>query len=255
MKPPNAKILSYRVSEWTQQIQPPEGVHRYDLIIESSSDILGIMKDISMDGSRGILYEQLARIGRVIMHPKRVELLELLSQGERGVDAIAKVIGLPLTTTSTHLQVLRQASLVQTRREGTRIYYRAAGEEVSQFVRALGDLGRARLVEVQRILENGEVNIDEIEPVTRAVLLARVQRGEVVVLDVRPAEEYAAGHVPGAISIPMTELNTRLGELDQDTEIIAYCRGPYCLLAPEAVSLLRRSGFKAYRLDRTYVCI
>jgi rhodanese-related sulfurtransferase/DNA-binding transcriptional ArsR family regulator len=199
--------------------------------------------------ARDVLYEQLARIGKVVVHPKRIELLELLCQAERSVEAIAVATGLPLTTASTHLQLLRQTRLVETRREGTRVYYRAAGDEVSRFVQALGDLGRDRLVEVQRVLADAGMDGRELEHVTRTELLARVQRGEVVVLDVRPEEEYAAGHVPGARSVPLAQLQARLDELDPATEIVAYCRGPYCLLAPEAVSLLRRGGFRARCLE------
>lgn len=207
------------------------------------------MEQLPVPSARDVLYEQLARIGKVVVHPKRIELLELLCQGERSVEALAVTTGLPLTTASTHLQLLRQARLVETRREGTRVYYRAASEEVSRFVRALGDLGRDRFVEVRHVLASVGMDSKGFEPVTRIELLSRAKRGEVVVLDVRPAEEYAAGHVPGARSVPLTELKSRLAELDPATEIVAYCRGPYCLLAPEAVSLLRRSGFRARCLE------
>lgn len=207
------------------------------------------MEKLSVSSARDVLYEQLARIGKVVVHPKRIELLELLCQGERSVEAVAVAVGLPLTTASTHLQLLRQARLVETRRQGTRVYYRAAGEEVSRFVKALGDLGRDRFVEIQQVLASNGMDDKEFEPVTRTELLSRVMGSDVVVLDVRPVEEYVAGHIPGALSVPLTKLKAYLDELNPTTEIVAYCRGPYCLLAPEAVSFLRRSGFKARRLE------
>jgi rhodanese-related sulfurtransferase len=194
----------------------------------------------------GTLYEQLARIGKVVVHPKRIELLELLCQGERRVESLASTAGLKLTTASAHLQVMRQARLVETRRVGTSVYYRAAGDEVCRFVTALGDLARARLAEVEQILRGLAENA---ERVTRAELVARVRRGEVVVVDVRPAQEYEAGHVAGAISIPFDQLESRLDELPRDLDIVAYCRGASCLLAPQAVSLPRARGFTAAPLE------
>src|SRR5579875_2703777 len=142
--------------------------------------------------SRKALYEQLARVGKVVVHPKRIELLDLLCQAERSVESLAQATGLKLTTASAHLQVMRQARLVETRREGTRVYYRAAGEEVCRFVTAPGDLGRARLAEVDQSLRAIGAGSDSAERVTRAELLERARSGEVVVLDVRPVEEYAA---------------------------------------------------------------
>ena len=200
-------------------------------------------------GRRTDLYEQVARIGKVVVHPKRIELLDLLCQAERSVEALAEASGLKLTTASAHLQVMRQARLVETRREGTRVFYRAAGEEVCRFVGALGDLARARLAEVDQILRSLGTDAAGTERVSRAELLARVQAGEVVVLDVRPAEEYSAGHIPGARSLPLEHLEARLDELDPAVEVVAYCRGPLCLLAPEAVALLRGRGRKARCLE------
>jgi rhodanese-related sulfurtransferase len=198
---------------------------------------------------RGDLYEQLARIGKVVVHPKRIELLDLLCQAERSVEALAAASGLKLSTTSAHLQVMRQARLVETRREGTRVYYRAAGEEVCRFVSTLGDLGRARLAEVDQILRTVGASSDDVERVTREELIERARSGEVVVLDVRPVEEYAAGHIPGAISLPLEHLEARLDELDPSVEVVAYCRGPLCLLAPEAVASLRARGLRARCLE------
>ncbi len=200
-------------------------------------------------GRRADLYEQLARIGKVVVHPKRIELLDLLCQAERSVEALAEATGLKLTTASAHLQVMRQARLVETRREGTRVFYRAAGEEVCRFVGALGDLARARLAEVDQILRSLGADAAGTERVSRDELLARARAGEVVVLDVRPAEEYSAGHIPGARSFPLEHLEARLNELDPAVEVVAYCRGPLCLLAPEAVALLRGRGRRARCLE------
>ncbi len=200
-------------------------------------------------GERADLYEQLARIGKVVMHAKRIELLDLLCQAERSVDALAQAVGMKISTTSAHLQVMRQARLVETRREGTRVYYRAAGEEVCRFVTALGDLGRARLAEIDQILRTIEASGEAAERVSREELLERARSGQVVVLDVRPEEEYAAGHIPGAISLPLEHLEAHLGELDPDIEVVAYCRGPLCLLAPEAVATLRGRGLRARCLE------
>jgi rhodanese-related sulfurtransferase len=198
---------------------------------------------------RADLYEQLARIGKVVAHPKRIELLNLLCQAERSVDALAQAVGLKLSTASAHLQLMRQARLVEARREGTRIYYRAAGNEVCRFVSALADLGRARLAEIDQILRAIEACGEGAERLTRGELLERARSGEVVVLDVRPAEEYVAGHIPGAISLPLEHLEAHLGELDPSLEVVAYCRGPLCLLAPEAVATLRARGLRARCLE------
>lgn len=199
--------------------------------------------------ARGGLYEQLARIGKVVVHPKRIELLELLCQGERRVEALAAATGLKLTTASAHLQVMRQARLVETRRVGTSVYYRAGGDEVCRFVAALADLARARLAEVEQILRGLGEGLEETERVTREELLVRVRRDDIVVVDVRPAEEYEAGHIAGAVSLPLEQLEARLDELARGLEIVAYCRGPLCLLAPQAVSLLRARGLSARSLE------
>jgi len=200
-------------------------------------------------GRRADLYEQLARIGKVVVHPKRIELLDLLCQAERSVEALAAATELKLTTASAHLQVMRQARLVETRRDGTRVFYRVAGEEVCRFVGGLNDLARARLAEVDQILRSLGADAAGTQRVSRDELLERARAGEVVVLDVRPAEEYLAGHIPGARSLPLEHLEARLDELDPDLEVIAYCRGPLCLLAPEAVTLLRERGRRARCLE------
>jgi rhodanese-related sulfurtransferase len=194
------------------------------------------------------LYEQFARTAKAVASPKRIELLELLAQGERSVEALAQATGMGVTNTSAHLQVLRRAGMVQTRKQATRVWYRLAGEEVVAFVVALRDLARGRLAEVDRVVADYFVARDALEPVGRQELLERAGRGDVVILDVRPAEEFAAGHIPGALSVPLDQLDQALSRLSKRSRIVAYCRGPYCVLAPQAVQRLRASGFDARRL-------
>lgn len=200
-----------------------------------------------LDGAE--LYEQFARIGKALGSPRRVELLELLCQGERSVDALAGASGMTVNNTSQHLQALRAARLVDTRKEGTRVIYRVAGDDVCRFFMALRELAGARLAEVEQFMRRYVESEDEYELVGRAELLERAHKQGAVVLDVRPLGEYAAGHIPGAISVPLEELEARLASLPRGVEIVAYCRGPYCLLAPQAVELLRERGFHARRLE------
>jgi rhodanese-related sulfurtransferase/DNA-binding transcriptional ArsR family regulator len=192
--------------------------------------------------------EQFARIAKAIAHPKRVEILDLLAQGERGVDAIAAATALGVTTASAHLQALRRARLVETRRVGTRVIYRLAGPDVSALLGALRDVAAARLAEVAQLEHDYFRARDELEPMSRDDLLARARDGDVVVVDVRPRVEYDAGHIPGALSVPLDQLEARLSEVPQNREVVAYCRGPYCVLAPEAVVMLRAHGRRARRL-------
>ncbi|HVL97795.1 MAG TPA: metalloregulator ArsR/SmtB family transcription factor [Egibacteraceae bacterium] len=196
------------------------------------------------------LYGQLARAAKALANGKRLEVLELLAQGERRVEAIARATAMSVTNTSAHLQVLRQGGLVAARKDGTRVYYRLAGDDVARFVIALRDLARSRLGDVDRAARAYlDTPDDEQGPVSREELWERIQRGGTVVVDVRPAEEYAAGHIPGAVSVPVDELEARLAELPEDTEIVAYCRGPFCVYAPQAVSVLRRHGRTARQLE------
>lgn len=195
------------------------------------------------------LYEQFARIGKALGSARRVELLDLLCQGERSVEALARAADMSVTNTSQHLQVLSAARLVEASRRGTRVVYRAADEDVCRFFHALRDLARARLAEVEQMLRRSFEAQGGLEPVSRAELLARVKRRDVVVFDVRPRDEYASGHIAGAVSVPLEELEQRLGSLPRDAEVVAYCRGPYCLLAPRAVELLRERGVRANRLE------
>jgi len=195
------------------------------------------------------LYDQFARIGRALGSPKRVEILDLLCQGERTVESIARAAGMGGTNTSAHLQALRAARLVETRKEGTKVFYRIADDDVCRFFFGLRDLARGRLAEVEQIARDFFRARDELEPIAHEELLGRLRRQEVVLVDVRPPEEYRAGHIPGAISLPLSELTDRLNDLPRDAEVVAYCRGPYCVLAPLALEVLRTNGFRARRLE------
>ena len=198
--------------------------------------------------AKDALYEQFARTAKAVASPKRIELLEVLAQGEHTVEALAQYAAMGVTNTSAHLQVLRGARLVETRKEGTKVFYRLAGDEVATFLVALRDLARGRLAEVDRIVADYFSARDALEPLGREELLERAGRGEVVILDVRPAEEFAAGHIPGALSVPLDRLDAALARLPRRAHIVAYCRGPYCVMAPQAVERLRAKGYKARRL-------
>lgn len=190
----------------------------------------------------------LARIGTALSSAVRLELLELLAQGERGVDELAQLTGATVANTSQHLQKLKQAGLIVGRKEAQFVKYRLAGNEVVALFDALGVAGEAYLADVDRIVRLYFTTKDDLEPVPAADLLQRAKQGLVTVLDVRPPEEFAAGHVPGAVNIPIHELAKRLAELPKRKEIVAYCRGPYCLMSYDAVQLLRKKGLKARRL-------
>lgn len=195
------------------------------------------------------IYEQFARIGKAISNPSRLELLDLLCQGPRTVEVLANEAKLGLANTSQHLKALRAARLVEAEKAGLYVTYRLADEQVCQFFRALRTLAETRLAEVGAITRQFLEARQGLQPVDRDQLLAKVRDGAVTVLDVRPPEEFRAGHLPGALSIPLKELERRLSELPQDREIVAYCRGPYCVLAVEAVDMLRARGFTAFRLE------
>jgi rhodanese-related sulfurtransferase/DNA-binding transcriptional ArsR family regulator len=194
------------------------------------------------------LFEHFARIGKAVGSPARLELLDLLGQGEKPVETLARQAGLSVTNTSNHLKELRGASLVSTRKDGPYVFYRLADPSVQEFLRSLQALAHRQLAEVRQIVQDYFERPDDLEPVEAEALLDRIRAGEVVVLDVRPEDEYVAGHIPGARSVPLTDLEVRLTELPADAEVVAYCRGPYCVLAPEAVELLRSRGFRARRL-------
>ena len=198
---------------------------------------------------KNAIYEQLARIGKGVSSPRRLELLDLLRQAPRTVKELAKESGQSAANASHHLKALRSHGLVASEKNGQYVTYRIANEEVSSFVSSLLVLAESQLAEIGRIPGKFFSDREAIEPVDRQALLERVKKGSVMVLDVRPREEYDAGHLTGAISVPVTELTRRLKTLPRGREIAAYCRGPYCLMATEAVELLRKKGYRASRLD------
>lgn len=198
------------------------------------------------------LFEQFARIAAAFASPKRIEIIDVLAQGERNVETLARETGLSVANTSRHLQILKTVNLVVSRKEGLQVVYRLADPMVLDSYRALQSLSEARLAEVDRLVRDYFTSTDGLEPVLRQDLLRRVRSRDVVVLDVRPPEEYAAGHIAGALSLPLAELRRRLAGLPAGRTIVAYCRGPYCVLAAEAVRLLRQRGFDARRLSDGY---
>ncbi|MGE5248822.1 MAG: ArsR/SmtB family transcription factor [Bacteroidota bacterium] len=194
------------------------------------------------------IYAEFARIGKALSNPHRLELLDLMAQGERTVEDLAAESNLSIANASQHLQVLRGAQLVDVRRDGLYAYYRLSDERVFRVWQALRDLGEVQLAQVNRLVESFLRDRSSLQSITAAELVERMEAGEVVLLDVRPELEYRAGHIPEARSIPVDELGARLDELPHDRELIAYCRGPYCLFADEAVTLLQKYGFRARRL-------
>lgn len=203
-------------------------------------------------GPRYQLFEQFAVVAKALSHPHRLNLLELLAQGERNVDAVARVAGLTLANASQHLQRLHRAGLVSSRKSGLHVFYGVAGDDVIDLLGALRHTAERHRAEVDRVVAGYFAARDGLEPVSREELMQRAKDGLVTVLDVRPSEEYEAGHIPGAINLPPDELAKRLGDLPRDQEIIAYCRGPYCVLAVEAVSALRQRGYTARRLHEGF---
>ena len=195
------------------------------------------------------IFANLARVGTALSNSTRIEFLELLAQGERRVDQLSSMTGATVANTSQHLQKLRQAGLVTSRKEGQAVFYRLAGDQVVALLSALGRVGEAYVAEIDRIVRLYLTAKDTLEPVPARELLERVRKGLVMVLDVRPSEEFAAGHVPGAVNIPIDELEKRLRELPKRKEIVAYCRGPYCLMSYDAVALLRKKGLRSRRLE------
>ena len=201
------------------------------------------------DSMKSALYEQLARVGLALGSAGRLQILEYVAQGERSVDALAAMTGLSVANTSKHLQALRQAGLVAARKDGLRVYYSLAGDDVVALVSALRAVAEHRVAEVERLVRLWLAHRDEMEPIPAAELLERAKKGLVTVLDVRPAEEYAAGHVPGALNVPLDKLESYLSRLPKRKEVVAYCRGPYCLMSFEAVEKLRKRGWRARRLE------
>lgn len=198
------------------------------------------------------LLEQFANVAKALGHAHRLDLLEYLAQGERSVEALAQVAGLTVANTSQHLQHLRRAGLVTSRKKGLHVFYSLAGEDVIGLLRALRQTTERHIAEVDRIVSGYFNERDGLEAVSRKELLARTKEGLVTVLDVRPPEEFQAGHIPGAVNLPLADLKKRLKELPKGQKVIAYCRGPYCVLAFEAVAALRKKGFDARRLEEGY---
>ncbi len=198
------------------------------------------------------LFEQFAIVAKALGHAHRLDLLEYLGQGERGVDALARATGLSVANTSQHLQTLRRAGLITSEKRGLQVFYRLAGADVIELLASLRRTGERHLAEVDRIVSGYFNQRDSLEPVSRRELLARSEAGLITVIDVRPDHEYEAGHIPGALNLPLDDLKERLRELPENQEIIAYCRGPYCVLAFDAVAALREKGFSARRLEDGY---
>lgn len=223
---------------------PKSIINYYIEYVRTAPDAKRVFKDR--------LYAEFARLGKGLSSPHRLEILEVLAQGERSVESIAAETGLSVANASRHLQQLRQAQLVQTRREGLFVYYRLAGREVAALLLALRRAGEAHLAELDRVVRDFFGDRNGLEPVTQRELARRMKSGEIVLLDVRPEQEYVAGHIAGALSMPVADLKARLADLPRDQEYIAYCRGPYCVYADDAVVLLRASGRSARRLVDGY---
>jgi len=207
---------------------------------------------ITLDDDRArktALYEQFARVGKALANPTRLELLDLLAQGERSVEDLAGAAGMKVSNTSAQLRMLAAAGLVTSRRDGVKIHYRLASRQVTAFVGQAQQLAASRLADAEQAARGYLGDVAALEPVAPGELLRRMRDGQVLVLDVRPQPEYAAGHIPGAVSIPHDQLAARLAELPAGADIIAYCRGRYCVFAPDAVRLLRARGFSARPLD------
>jgi rhodanese-related sulfurtransferase len=208
---------------------------------------------VSSVGPKQAIFASLAEVAQALGHAHRLELLEHLGQGERSVEDLAVRASLTFANASRHLQILRRASLVATRRNGKRVMYRLAGEgEVVALMKALGCVGERNVAEIERVMAAYFRARDAMEPISRAELIARLQDDLVTVLDVRPEAEFQLGHLPRALNIPLPELEQRLAELPQDREIVAYCRGPYCVLSFEAVAALRARGYAVHRLEDGY---
>jgi rhodanese-related sulfurtransferase len=195
------------------------------------------------------VFDQVARIGKALASPQRLELLDLLAQAPRTVEALANETGLSIANASQHLRVLRSAELVERKKSGLFVQYRLADDSVAGLCLSLREVAEARCAELPRILRKEFEDESGLEAIDREELVRRVRKGEAIVIDVRPSNEYQAGHLPGAISIPLKDLRRRIGELKKSSEIIAYCRGPFCVFARDAATLLRKRGYRAHRLD------
>jgi len=209
-------------------------------------------KPMSSDPAKERLYQAIGRVAAALGSAGRLQILEFVAQGERSVDALAGMTGLSVANTSKHLQALRQAGLVHARKERLRVFYSLAGDDVSLLLASLRGVAEHRAADVDKLLQTWLAHRDELEPVPAREVLDRLKKGLVTLLDVRPAEEYAAGHLPGALNVPIEKLESYLSKLPRRKEVVAYCRGPYCLMSFEAVEKLRKRGFKAKRLQDGY---
>ena len=204
---------------------------------------------MSSESPKRLLFRQFAAVAKAVAHEHRLELLEALAQGERSVETLATRAGLSIANASQHLQQMRRAGLIEPRRDGKFVYYRLSDAAVLDLIAALTRIGERHVAEVGRIVQDYFQSRDDMEPVSRSQLLARMKKGEVQLLDVRPQDEFALGHLPGAINIPLDRLKKKLSALDPDKEIVAYCRGPYCVLSFETVAILRKKGYTVRRLE------
>ena len=204
---------------------------------------------MSKQNPKRALFAQFAAVAKALAHAHRLELLEQLAQGERSVETLASRTGLSIANTSQHLQQMRRVGIVAARRDGKFVFYTLADEAVLAVLAALRRIAERNIAEVEQVIRSYFDDRDSLEPVSRDELLQQLQAGTVTILDVRPSDEFALGHLPAALNIPLRELEARLAELDPSQEIVAYCRGPYCVLSYEAVAWLRRRGFKVRRLE------
>ena len=207
---------------------------------------------MSTETTKRELYQSIAKVAQALASGNRLQLLEFMAQGERSVDALAAMAGVTVANASQHLQALRRAGLVTARKEGQRVYYRVAGDDVVRLYDGLRVVAESRLAEVRQLVSEFLGDRGALEPVLAEELLARAKKGLVTVLDVRPREEFEAGHLPGAVNIPMDRLESELARLPKKREVVAYCRGPYCLMSFDAVLKLRQRGWKARRLNEGY---
>jgi ArsR family transcriptional regulator len=204
---------------------------------------------MSSESAKRVLFVQFAAVAKAAAHPHRLELLEQLAQGERSVEALAQRLRLSIANASQHLQQLRRAGLIASRREGKFVFYRLTDEAVLHLLASLRQIAERNLAEVDRVVRSYFDRRDSLEPVSRSELMDRLKAGLVTILDVRPEDEFALGHLPGALNVPLAELERRLADFDPQREIVAYCRGAYCVLSYEAVAMLRARGFKVRRLE------
>jgi ArsR family transcriptional regulator len=207
---------------------------------------------MSNEHPKRLAFEHLATVAKAMAHPRRIELLELVAQRERSVEELAALAELGFNNASQHLKQLRQAGLLTARKTGKRVLYRLADDGAVRLLASLNEVAELRIAEMERVIRTYFRSRDELDPISRRELLRRMRDGLVTVIDARPREEFAAGHIQGAINVPLGELRRRLRKLPRDQEIVAYCRGPYCVLSYEAVAELRKRGFKALRLEDGY---